>query len=232
VLKVSLDRRETRSEIAALSNWNGRAAARLLQADPELGALLLEKVEPGNMLAYEDGIDEDCATRIAAGLLRQLWIPADGAAGLIPLDEWCAAYSRTRQELSRGVVGFPNDLFVRADALRAELLASTSQPVALHGDLHHFNILQSDRAGWLAIDPKGLCGDRCFDICQFLLNPGPVSIEVNRRRLRIFCDELDLDLERARRWCLVHAVLNACWDLEDGLDVEPRVAYAHHVLEL
>ena len=71
------------------------------------------------------------------------------------------------------------ELFQRADALRAELLSSIDQRVVLHGDLHHFNILRCDRGGWLAIDPKGLVGDRYFDVCQFLLNPEPVPASVS-----------------------------------------------------
>ena len=55
-------------------------------------------------------------------------------------------------------------------------------PVALHGDMHHFNVLRAGREPWLAIDPKGLAGDPCFDVCQFLRNPEPVPLSVNRAR--------------------------------------------------
>jgi streptomycin 6-kinase len=231
VLKVSPHRRETRSEIAALTIFAGRGAARLLQAEPDQGGLLLERIEPGTMLAETSALDDEAATRIAADLLRTLWRPAEAADGLIALESWCAAYARNRDVLSRGVPGFPGELFRRADALRAELLASTDTPVVLHGDLHHFNILRADRAGWLAIDPKGLVGDRCFDVCQFLVNPGPVPPSVNRRRLDLFCAELQLDPRRTRQWCLVHAVLDACWSFEDGENWETRVAYAEQTLQ-
>jgi streptomycin 6-kinase len=230
VLKVSPHLKETRSEIAALATWHGDGAARLLESEPELGGMLLERIEPGTMLARTPGLDDDDATRIAINLLRRLWCSPEPAHGLISLDSWCAAYDRNRQVLSRGVPGFPAELFGRADALRVELLSSTDHSAVLHGDLHHFNILRSDRSGWLAIDPKGLVGDRCFDVCQFLLNPGPVPVSVNRRRLELFCIELDLDRERTRQWCLVHAVLNACWSFEDGESYASRVAYAEQVL--
>src|SRR6266581_3067837 len=65
-----------------------------------------------------------------------------------------------------------------------------------------------------------------FDVCQFVLNPRPVPIAVNRRRLDVFCDELDLDPQRTRQWCLVHALLNACWSFEDGAGYTARVTYA------
>ena len=152
--------------------------------------------------------------------------------GLRPLDSWCAAFDRNREALSRGAGGFPAQLFLRADALRRELLISTDGVVVLHGDLHHYNILSAQRAEWLAIDPKGLAGDRCFDVCQFFKNPKPVPLEVNRRRLDIFCAELGLDRQRIMDWCLVHAVLDACWEFEDGASWVDKVAYASEMLSL
>jgi len=230
VLKVSSNIDETRSEIRALEIWDGRGAVRLLAAEPDLGGLLLERVEPGSMLVEVEE-DSDTATRIAAGVLRGLWRPASEQRGLRSLESWCAAYDRNRAALTHGVDGFPVSLFERADTLRAELLASTRTPVVLHGDLHHFNVLRSERAGWLAIDPKGLCGDACFDVCQFLRNPEWVPPPVNRRRLETLCAELDLDPQRARAWCLVHAVLDACWSFEEQRPIGERVAYAEQTLQ-
>ncbi len=233
ILKLSRHVDETRNEIAALRLWNGAGAARLLAAEPDRGALLLERLQPGTMLTAVAAEDDGAATRIAAAVLRRLWRPATAGDGLRPLEIWLAAYDRNRHALARGVDGFPAALFRRADALRHELLASTPERTALHGDLHHFNVLlhrppDGQRDRWLAIDPKGLAGDRCFDVCQFFRNPMPqgVPIAVNRRRLDIFCDELGLDRERVKAWCLVHAVLDACWDFEDGRDCRRAVAYA------
>jgi streptomycin 6-kinase len=233
VLKVSQDLDETRSGIAALTAWKGRGAVRLLASDPDAGALLVERAEPGTMLATVAATHDDAATRAAAEVLRTLWIPARRPVhSLRPLADWSAAYERSRVALLAGVAGFPPDLFHHADTLREELLSSTRQPVILHGDLHHFNVLRSHRAGWLAIDPKGLVGDRAFDVCQFLMNPDPVPPSVNRRRLDILCAELGLDPQRTRAWCVVHAVLNACWAYEDRNRAElvRRVAYAEQTL--
>ncbi len=234
VLKVSAHVTETRSEIAALETWDGRGAVRLLASDRDSGALLLERAEPGTMLATLAASDDDGATRVAASVLRTLWIPAaPEAAALVPLQTWSAAFERNREALLSGVPGFPRDLFQRADTLRTQLLASARDAVVLHGDLHHFNVLRSTRSDWLAIDPKGLVGDRAFDVCQFLMNPHVVPLSVNRRRLEIFCAELDLDSQRTRAWCVVHAVLNACWAYDDRADRDElarRVAYAEQTL--
>ena len=232
VLKVSRHIDDTRSEIAALRLWDGDGAARLLGAEPENGALLIERVDPGTMLVEVAESDDDAATFIAAGMLRQLWRPVGENSGLDALEDWCAAYDRNREALSCGDRGFPAALFRRADATRRDLLASTDMPTVLHGDLHHFNILRAQRAPWLAIDPKGLRGDRHFDVCQFFrnpihyVNPREIPSAVNRRRLDIFCAELGLDRERTRAWCFVHAMLDACWDYEDGNSWDRTVAYA------
>jgi streptomycin 6-kinase len=232
VLKVSRHG-ETGTEIAALRLWAGDGACRLLEADPAIGALLVEQIQPGTMLATVAERDDDSATAIATDILRRLWRPAPEDHGLRSLESWCAAYDRNREALTRGAGGFPAALFLRADALRRELLASTATQTVLHGDLHHFNILRAEPAGWLAIDPKGLAGDPCFDVCQFLRNPYPDSpgIAVNRRRLDRFCADLGLDRERTKAWCLVHAVLDACWDFEDGRSWARTVAYAEATLE-
>ena len=220
VLKVSRYLAETANEIAALRVWDGRGAARLLEADAAIGALLLERVEPGTMLVETADNDDDGATLIAAGVLRRLWEPVlapPDLRGLRSLESWCAAFDRNRAAIAEGAGGFPAEIFKRADAMRRELLASTARPSALHGDLHHYNVLRDHAGGWLAIDPKGLAGDRCFDMCQFFRNPrGPPSVAVNRRRLDIFCAELDLDRQRTKDWCFVHAVLDACWDFEEA----------------
>jgi streptomycin 6-kinase len=226
VLKVSRHADETRNEIAALRIWNGNGAARLLEADPTVGALLIERLEPGTMLVEVAESDDDAATLIAASILRQLWRPVSEPNGLRPLESWCDAYDRNRARLARGDRGFPADMFRRADALRRDLLASTDVPTVLHGDLHHYNVLRARRAPWLAIDPKGLLGDRHFDVCQFFRNPGEVPTTVNRRRLDIFCAELGLDRQRTKDWCFVHAILDACWSYEEGTSWQRSVAYA------
>jgi streptomycin 6-kinase len=230
VLKVSPHLGETRTEIAALALWNGNGAARLLAADAERGALLLERIQPGTMLEQVARTDDDASTRIAASLLATLWQSAPPENDLRSLDSWLAAYDRNRAVLSAGATGFPKLLFQRADSLRAELLASTTDHATLHGDLHHFNVLRSDRAGWLAIDPKGLVGDRYFDLCQFLVNPDRMPLEVNQRHLDILCEALSLDRRRAADWCLVHAVLDACWSFEEGAAFQRRVEYAEQTL--
>ena len=70
VLKVGLPHFEVRDEIAGLRFWNGDGAVRLLDADGELNAMLLERCDPGTHLRRLPEPDQDV---VLAGLLRRLW---------------------------------------------------------------------------------------------------------------------------------------------------------------
>jgi streptomycin 6-kinase len=233
VLKVGRHTEELRAEAEALRLWDGDGAARLLAADFEAGALLLERVEPGTTLAGVAARDDDAATRVAAAVLRRLWRPAPEGHALRPLQAWFGCFDRHRAALRAGAAGFPAALFARGDAVLRELLASAGAPVVLHGDLHHLNILRAGRAPWLAIDPKGLAGDPGFDVGQFLRNPTEPPPDVLVRRLEVFVAELGLDAQRTRDWCFVHSLLSACWSYEDrGGGWQRHVARAELLLGL
>jgi streptomycin 6-kinase len=49
--------------------------------------------------------------------------------------------------------------------------ASVTAQRALHGDLHHENVLDFGERRWLAIDPHGLHGERFFDFANIFTNP-------------------------------------------------------------
>ena len=66
VLKLSRHVGETRNEIAALRLWNGDGAARVLDADPDLGALLVERMYPGTMLSQVAETDHFLRLFVAA----------------------------------------------------------------------------------------------------------------------------------------------------------------------
>lgn len=69
VLKISYVDDETRHEGDALAFWDGAGAVRLLDADPVLGALLLERLEPGTSLFDHPNPGE--VVPLACGVLRR-----------------------------------------------------------------------------------------------------------------------------------------------------------------
>lgn len=51
------------------------------------------------------------------------------------------------------------------------VLTTPRPPIALHGDIHHANILDFEEHGWRVIDPKGLLGEHGFDYANLFYNP-------------------------------------------------------------
>ena len=71
VLKLGVPTAEFSSEARALRAFGGHGAVGLLESDESLGALLLERVNPGNTLATLN--DPIRATEVAAQTMLKLW---------------------------------------------------------------------------------------------------------------------------------------------------------------
>ena len=219
VLKIGVSDDQSYRAIAALRHYDGDGMCRLLESDVSRNAMLLERLQPGEMLSKLAQSDDDAATHIGAELMRALWRPVPDHATFRPIAEWFNDAFSGHRAAYGGAGPLPESLFAYAERLATDLLHSTSNDVLLHGDLHHYNILAANRAPWLAIDPKGMYGDPGYEVGPFLLNPhlGGVELSRNRlsRRLDILAEHLDYDRERLRDWGIAHAVLSACWSAED-----------------
>lgn len=231
VLKAGVPCAELRNEISALRHYDGRSAVRLLEADPGRGLLLLERVAPGTPLEELD--DDEEATRIAASVMQRLWRPPPAGHEFPTVGGWLRGFERHRARCDGGPGPFPVGLFDRAEALAAELLASSAPPVVLHGDLHHWNILCGEREPWLAIDPKGVIGEPAYEAGALLRNPRPHYLQwpgidrIMTRRVEILAETLGFDRGRIAGWGLAQAVLSACWSYDDHSGGwEPAIACA------
>ncbi len=222
VLKLSFPGdKEFETEAEALRRFDGRGAVRLLELDAEKGAMLLERMEPGESLETIE--DDEAATIIAADVMRKLWRPAPPSHPFPTIAEWAEGFERLRKSFGGGTGPMPPDLVEKAEGLFAELLATEESPVLLHGDLHHGNILSS-RRGWLAIDPKGVVGERAYETAAMLHNPAgflekPNPGKLLERRIEILSEKLGLEESRVRGWGVAQSVLAAYWSLEDGFGV-------------
>lgn len=228
VLKVGVPNVELISEMTALRHYNGRGMVRLLESDEDAGAMLLERITPGVPLAETK--DDEMATRIAADVMKRLIIPAppDPDHKLRTAGGWLNGLKRLRHTFNGSTGPFPTRAVEQAEQAAAEILASSGPPMLLHGDLHHWNILTSDREGWLALDPKGVVGEAEMEICQWMVNErnwqaGPAALrEQAERRIAIFHEMLGWDRQRMRMHTLVRGVLSAWWTYEDHKHVEPE----------
>jgi hypothetical protein len=107
-------------------------------------------------------------------------------------------------------------LVEQALALGADLGADRAVAArVLHTDLHYANVLASDRAPWLVIDPKPVNGDPHYEIAPMLWNRwDDIADDVRagvRRRLWTLVDAAGFDEDRARAWVIVRMVHNAMW---------------------
>ncbi len=219
ILKVGFPDAEAWPGVEMLRLCDGRGTVRLLEADRDLGATLLERLEPGETLRSVEEDDE--AMAIAADVMRRMWRPEPAEHGFRTVADWARGLTRLRGRFDGGTGPLPRRLVEQAESLFAELLPSMATPVVLHGDLHHENILSATREPWLAIDPKGIVGEPAYEPGALLRNPIPeIATRPNlprqlSRRVDLLAERLDLDGQRIRAWGIAQAVLSAWWDIDD-----------------
>jgi streptomycin 6-kinase len=230
VLKMGVPCSELLTEAEALRLFQGEGAVRLLDDDAERGALLLERITPGSPL-YELQAGAEAAST-AARLMRELWRTPPAKHSLPAIAAWFRAFEELRSRLGGGVGSLPPEIISRSERALTELEASSRGSVLLHGDLHHANILFSDERGWVAIDPKGIVGDRGYEVGSFMLNQLPAGASaaeittIFAERLSIFADELKIDGKRLARWAFCHAVLSALWSAEEDDEWQSTIRLA------
>ncbi|CDM58535.1 MULTISPECIES: aminoglycoside phosphotransferase family protein [Rhizobium] len=210
MLKISSDAAE-RAGGALMQWWDGVGAARVYAHDSE--AVLLERaMGRRSLLAMAmDGAD-DTATRIICSTVAKLHAPRERPRPeLIPLARWFRDLAPAAD-----VYG---GILARCNLIAAALLADNGDPVVLHGDIHHNNILDFEQHGWLAIDPKGLIGERGFDYANIFVNqdlPTTSTPGRLRRQLGIVATKAGLEPKRLLQWIAAYSGLSAAWFLGDG----------------
>jgi streptomycin 6-kinase len=200
VLKLGIPHMEGRDEAHGLRFWNGEPTARLLRSDDELGAMLLERCEPGTSLRERPESEQN---KVIASLLHRLWRTPNAPHPFRPLsalmEYWIAETVDRTEE-------WPDAELVR-DGLRlfAELPSTASEEVLLATDLHAGNVLRAQRQPWLVIDPKPFIGDPAYDLTQHLFNCSVSLCADPYGTIRRFADLVGIDQERVRLWTFARA---------------------------
>jgi streptomycin 6-kinase len=226
VLKIltELGQRDESDGAIALRHFDGHGAARLLNADE--GAHLLSFVDGGFLKELVTAGNDSGATQIICDVLRRL----HGSLSELP------SGLRSMEENFRSLFAFakanPHDTMMAKAARVAEHLLHTEQErVVLHGDVHHKNILECSQRGWLAIDPKGLIGERAYDFANVFYNPDdiPFIVERTERVQKLgsaISDQLKTEPKRVLEFAFAFGCLSACWAIEDGLNPARRLRIA------
>lgn len=214
VLKLGFDPMVAQQEIAALQFYQGRGCAKLIDFDRKHNALLIERIIPGASMKTLFPQDDEQAIQYAANIMRQLHaVPLTTASSFHYYSDWLADLNAPNK--------LPEQHRYKAHMLAYTLLKTAEKPVLLHADLHHDNILLSERDHALAIDPKGIIGESAIDAAAFIHNPiaelvkHPEATRIIARRIALFSSLLNIDADRIKKWSYIHAVLAAHWTIED-----------------
>lgn len=218
VLKLTPDPCIARDEAVALRAWAASPhAVTLLGADPDAGALLLERLRPGTMLRDADVLP---AARQVSGLLTGLRATTEDLSGQLPTlsqrIDFIFALIRGRLTGPRVAPLVSPELVTRSHKLARDL-ARPGAAVSLglvHGDLHPANILIAPAPRHLvAIDPRPCWGDPAFDAVDWILvhfNAGQVTAGQLGQRIADLCALVPgLDVSRLWSWCRASAVIAA-----------------------
>lgn len=221
MLKVSTSPEEIQG-YDLLEWWQGQGAAKVLARASN--ALLMERATGTQSLVALSHADQDeQASRIICDVVAQLHQASSRAENpqnpraapgtLTPLHDWFQPLEHVDTSL--------HPLLSSARHTARKLLAQTRDIVCLHGDIHHHNILDFGPRGWLAIDPKGLIGERAFDYANLFCNPDTeTALDADRflARVNTVSHYAQLDRQRLLQWILAWCGLSATWHFEDESD--------------
>jgi streptomycin 6-kinase len=206
VLKVSPDRARLADEAAALEGWHSVHTPAVLALDEQLGALLLEAIEPGTPLVvsstYPDlGSVAELLRALHASGVPDPSYPTVAQRVAYLFDASTKLYDRHR-ELTALV---PPELYERGRRLATWLTQDASPIVLLHGDLTPSNLLDGGaERGLVAIDPAPCLGDPAFDAVDLLCWQAD-DLETIQARAERLAAATGLDVERLLGWCTAFA---------------------------
>lgn len=196
--------------------WNGNGAAKVLAH--AVGAILLERATGTGSLADMSWTGNDAqACRIICHAASRLHLSRNAStSALTPLHHWFRDLAPAAKK--------HGGILTRCDSVANVLLSSPHDEVVLHGDLHHGNILDFGTRGWLAIDPKGLVGERGFDYANIFTNPDlaeptrSVAILPERftQRVNIVSEIARIERLRLLMWIVAWCGLSSVWFLQEG----------------
>jgi streptomycin 6-kinase len=224
VLKLAMPHMEGAHEIQGLRFWNGNPTVQLLEADDDLGAMLLERCQPGDMLHSETESEQDV---VIATLLKRLWrrpAPPDKLHRFRRLSDMLESWCNETLDQAQH---WPDSGLV-SEGLRVLQALAKPSPTdkLLVTDLHAGNVLRAEREPWLVIDPKPFIGDIAFDVVQHLhvcearLHADPIGM------VKRLADLAEVDEVRLRLWTFARAAADPrpAWNNLVWMDIARALA--------
>ena len=224
VMKLSPDRARLATEAAALAQWTTRHTPSVMAVDEEVGALLIDAIEPGTPLLEQPTFP---AMDSIAELLGALHADSGSDVVYPPLasrvaylfDSGTKPYQR-RPELADLI---PLELYERGRRLATRLAADTMPAVLLHGDLTPRNVLDGGaERGLVAIDPAPCLGDAAFDAIDLLLWQAG-DVDSIRASAELFAVAIGVEADRLLDWCTAFAGMIALEFAESADAADDRI---------
>lgn len=208
VLKVLVPREDAAAhEITVLRLADGEGCARLLAADADRGALLLERLGPS---LHDLGIPFERRQEVLCDVAAAVWRPApdSGLPTGATKGRWLAEYvTATWEELDRPCSERAVD-HALACVERRIAAHDDERAVLVHGDVHEWNTLATlDGSGFKLVDPDGLLTEPEYDL-GVLLREDPLEIVAADpgRRARWLAHRTGRDARAAWEWGAIERV--------------------------
>jgi streptomycin 6-kinase len=172
-LIVPRDGDAARNEITVLRLADGEGCARLLRADEERGALLVERLGPS---VHDLGLPLDQRLEILTAAASRVWrraphvnLPTGAEKGRWLINAIVATWEELDRPCSERAVDH-----ACASASRRIEAHDDERAVLVHGDVHEWNALQAG-SGFKLIDPDGLLAEAEYDL-GVLMREDPVDL--------------------------------------------------------
>ena len=222
VVKISVPGVDFGREVRTLRAAGGRGYVRLLAADLDLNAALLEPLD-GSLSG--SGLPPERQLAVLADLLPLAWaVPPDRLA---PTDK-AADLAEFVGSLGRSAVV---DEALRC-AGRRSAAYDPDRCVVVHGDAAAANVLRRPGDGWVFVDPDGFVGDPAYDrgvavrdwCAELLAAADPRSL------LRSYCLVLGGDPDATWDWGFLERVSTGLYVASLGGDGGPHLDSAARLL--
>ena len=220
-------------EITVLRLAGGRGCVRLLRADPQRGALLLERL--GRSL-HDLALPFRARQEILCSTAELVWRPAAGHGLPTGAEKgrWLASYITSAweelgQPCSERAVSYALACLDRRIAAHDD-----ERAVLVHGDVHEWNALEAV-GGFRLVDPDGLLAEAEYDL-GVLMREDPLELLAGdpRERARWLARRCGLDAEAIWEWGAAERVSTGLLCAKVGLQPVGRqmLAAADHVAGL
>ena len=220
VLKVllPLSGSRARHEITALRLADGQGCVALLRDDPDLGALLLERLGPS---LFELGVPIARRHEILCDTAARLWRPAPGCGlptGADRARRLAASVTESWENLNHPCSEQAID-YALACARRRATAHDDERAVLVHGDVHQLNALQAGPEFKL-VDPDGLLAEPECDLGT-VMRGDPVELLQGdpQERARRLGARAGLDATAIWEWGVIERVASGLHCTE--IDLQP-----------